>query len=57
VSILATAAEAGVADSLRDRISQGVDVGTGSAVVAGSCAASTPFRPEACTASSNWCYW
>jgi len=57
VSILATAAEAGVADSLRDRISQGVDVGTGSAVVAGSFAASTPFRPEAGTASSDWCYW
>src|SRR5215469_1607538 len=49
VSILVAAAEAGVADNLRDRISQGMDVGTASAVVAGSFAASTPFRPEACT--------
>jgi hypothetical protein len=50
VSILVAAAEAGVASSLRDRVSQGMDVGTASAVVAGSFAASTPFRPEAC----NW---
>jgi hypothetical protein len=49
VSILVAAAEAGVAGSLRDRVSQGMDVGTASAVVAGSFAASTPFRPEACT--------
>jgi Domain of unknown function (DUF4190) len=49
VSILVAAAEAGVADNLRDRISQGMDLGTASAVVAGSFAASTPFRPEACT--------
>ncbi|HLK72854.1 MAG TPA: DUF4190 domain-containing protein [Streptosporangiaceae bacterium] len=50
VSILVAAAEAGVAASLRDRVSQGMDVGTASAVVAGSFAASTPFKPEAC----NW---
>ena len=50
VSILVAAAEAGVASSLRDRVSQGMDVGTASAVVAGSFVASTPFRPEAC----NW---
>lgn len=49
VSILVAAAEAGVAGNLRDRVSQGMDVGTASAVVAGSFAASTPFRPEACT--------
>ena len=49
VSILVAAAEAGVAGSLQDRVSQGMDVGTASAVVAGSFAASTPFRPEACT--------
>ena len=49
VSILIAAAEAGVAGSLQDRVSQGMDVGTASAVVAGSFAASTPFRPEACT--------
>ena len=49
VSILVAAAEAGVAGQLRDRVSQGMDVGTASAVVAGSFAASTPFRPEACT--------
>jgi len=57
VSILIAAAEAGVAGNLRDRVSQGMDVGTASAVVAGSFAASTPFRPEAGTASSDWCYW
>ena len=45
VSILVAAAEAGVASSLRDRVSQGMDVGTASAVVAGSFVASTPFRP------------
>ena len=50
VSILVAAAEAGVASNLRDRVSQGMDVGTASAVVAGSFAASTPFKPEAC----NW---
>jgi hypothetical protein len=49
VSILVAAAEAGVAGQLRDRVSQGMDVGTASAVVAGSFAAGTPFRPEACT--------
>jgi hypothetical protein len=49
VSILVAAAEAGVASNLRDRVSQGMDVGTASAVVAGSFAASTPFKPEACT--------
>src|SRR5579864_4101120 len=49
VSILVAAAEAGVAASLRDRVSQGMDVGTASAVVAGSFAASTPFKPEACS--------
>src|SRR5215469_14328342 len=49
VSILVAAAEAGVAGNLRDRVSEGMDVGTASAVVAGSFAASTPFRPEACT--------
>ena len=50
VSILVAAAEAGVAGNLRDRVSQGMDVGTASAVVSGSFAASTPFKPEAC----NW---
>src|SRR5580704_15133911 len=49
VSILVAAAEAGVAGNLRDRVSQGMDVGTASAVVAGSFAASTPFKPEACS--------
>jgi hypothetical protein len=49
VSILVAAAEAGVAGNLRERVSQGMDVGTASAVVAGSFAASTPFKPEACT--------
>jgi Domain of unknown function (DUF4190) len=49
ISILVAAAEAGVASNLRDRVSQGMDVGTASAVVAGSFAASTPFKPEACS--------
>jgi hypothetical protein len=49
VSVLVAAAEAGVAGQLRDRVSQGLDVGTASAVVAGSFAASTPFRPDACS--------
>jgi hypothetical protein len=49
VSILVAAAEAGVAGALRERVSQGMDVGTASAVVAGSFAASTPFKPEACS--------
>jgi hypothetical protein len=49
VSILVAAAEAGVASNLRDRVSQGMDVSTASAVVAGSFAASTPFKPEACS--------
>ena len=49
VSILIAAAEAGVAGNLRERVSQGMDVGTASAVVAGSFAASTPFKPEACS--------
>jgi hypothetical protein len=49
VSILVAAAEAGVAGNLRDRVSQGMDIGTASAVVAGSFAASTPFKPEACS--------
>src|ERR1700722_19422041 len=49
VSILIAAAEAGVAGNLRERVSQGMDVGTASAVVAGSFAASTPFKAEACS--------
>ena len=49
VSVLIAAVEAGVAGHLRDRVSQGMDVGTASAVVAGSFAASTPFRPDACS--------
>ena len=53
VSILVAAAEAGVASNLRDRVSQGMDVGTASAVVAGSFAASTPFRSEACSWAVN----
>ena len=49
VSILIAAAEAGVAGNLRDHVSQGMDVGTASAVVSGAFAARTPFRPEACS--------
>jgi hypothetical protein len=53
VSILVAAAEAGVATNLRDRVSQGMDASTASAVVAGSFAAGTPFKPEACTWAVN----
>jgi len=49
VSILVAAAEAGVVSNLQDHISQGMDAGTASTVVAGSFAARTPFRPEACS--------
>jgi hypothetical protein len=49
-SVLVGAAEAGVAGNLQDHISQGMDVGTASALVAGSFASRTPFKPDAC----NW---
>src|SRR6202046_3765599 len=49
VSLLIAAAEAELAGNLRERVSQGMHVGTASAVVAGSFAASTPFKPEACS--------
>jgi Domain of unknown function (DUF4190) len=48
-SILTAAAEAGVAGNLQEHISQGMDVGTASALVAGSFAARMPFKPEACS--------
>jgi hypothetical protein len=48
-SLLVAAAEAGVASSLQDHVSQGMDVRTASALVASSFAARTAFKPEACT--------
>src|ERR1700683_2009078 len=44
VSILVAAAEAGVATNLRDRVSQGMDAGTASAVGAGSFAGGPPLQ-------------
>jgi hypothetical protein len=49
-SLLVAAAEAGVASTLQDHVSQGMDVRTASALVASSFAARTAFKPEAC----NW---
>jgi len=49
-SILVAAAEAGLADTLRDHVSQGMDANTAIRLTASSFSSSTPFTPEAC----NW---
>ncbi|HWF78945.1 MAG TPA: hypothetical protein VN695_00100 [Streptosporangiaceae bacterium] len=49
-SILVAAAEAGLADTLRDHVSQGMDPNTAIRLTASSFSSSTPFTPEAC----NW---
>ncbi|HEY3902897.1 MAG TPA: hypothetical protein VGM14_03175 [Streptosporangiaceae bacterium] len=49
-SILVAAAEAGLADSLRDHVSQGMDPSTAIRLTASSFSSSTPFTPDAC----NW---
>ncbi len=49
-SILVAAAEAGLAGTLRDHVSQGMDAGTAIRLTAASFSSSTPFTPEAC----NW---
>lgn len=49
-SILVAAAEAGLADTLRDHVSQGMDPDTAIRLTASSFSSSTPFTPEAC----NW---
>ncbi len=47
-SILVAAAEAGLADTLREHVAQGMDASTAIRLTASSFAASTPFTPEAC---------
>ena len=49
-SILVAAAEAGLADTLRDHVAQGMDPDTAVRLTASSFSSSTPFTPEAC----NW---
>jgi hypothetical protein len=49
-SILVAAAEAGLADTLRDHVAQGMDATTAIRLTASSFSSSTPFTPEAC----NW---
>ncbi|HUC58713.1 MAG TPA: hypothetical protein VMA95_15025 [Streptosporangiaceae bacterium] len=49
-SILIAAAEAGLADTLREHVSQGMDAGTAIRLTASSFSSSTPFTPDAC----NW---
>jgi hypothetical protein len=48
-SILVAAAEAGMADSLRENVAQGMDPSTAVRLAASSLASSTPFTPEACS--------
>jgi hypothetical protein len=47
-SILVAAAEAGLADTLREHVSQGMDPDTAIRLTASSFSSSTPFTPEAC---------
>ena len=49
-SILVAAAEAGLADTLREHVAQGMDPNTAIRLTASSFSSSTPFTPEAC----NW---
>jgi hypothetical protein len=49
-SILVAAAEAGLADTLREHVSQGMDPSTAIRLTASSFSSSTPFTPDAC----NW---
>jgi len=48
-SILVAAAEAGLADTLRQHIGQGMDPNTAMRLTASSLSSTTPFTPEACT--------
>src|SRR5260370_31534931 len=48
-SILVAAAEAGLADTLREHVSLGMDPNTAVRLTASSFSSSTPFTPEACT--------
>src|SRR5215469_2018464 len=49
-SILVAAAEAGLADTLREHVSHGMDADTAIRLTASSFSSTTPFTPEAC----NW---
>jgi hypothetical protein len=49
-SLLIAAAEAGLADTLREHVSQGMDTSTAIRLTASSFSASTPLSPDAC----NW---
>lgn len=49
-SMLVAAAEAGLANTLREHVAQGMDPGTAISLTASSFSATTPFTPEAC----NW---
>jgi hypothetical protein len=48
-SILVAAAEAGLADNLRQHVDQGMDPNTAIRLAASSFSATTPFTPEACS--------
>ena len=48
-SILVAAAEAGLADNLRQHVDQGMDPNTAIRLTASSFSSTTPFTPEACT--------
>jgi len=48
-SILVAAAEAGIADNLRQHIDQGMDPNTAIRLTASSFSSTTPFTPEACS--------
>jgi len=48
-SILVAAAEAGLADTLRDHVAQGMDPSTAIRLTASSFSSTTPFTPEACS--------
>ena len=49
-SVLVAAAEAGLAQTLQDRVGQGMDLATASSLTASAFAARTPFTADAC----NW---
>src|SRR5215472_5339027 len=48
-SLLVAAAEAGLADTLREHVAQGMDPSTAIRLAASSFAATTPFTPDACS--------
>src|SRR5258708_37279999 len=52
-SILVAAAEAGLANTLRQHVDQGMDPNTAIRLTASSFSSTTPFTPEACTWVTN----